>query len=92
MMKSRFSEEQIIGFLKQADAGMPIKEAAAGQGGDGPLVARLQRGPPAQQLPTDAARQARRIESAEFCRFNATHNQRNPLTLQPDFLPNDWHG
>ncbi len=30
MMKSRFSEEQIIGFLKQADAGMPIKEAAAG--------------------------------------------------------------
>ena len=26
MKKSRFSEEQIIGFLKQADAGMPIKE------------------------------------------------------------------
>ena len=24
--KSRYSEEQIIGFLKQADAGMPIKE------------------------------------------------------------------
>jgi putative transposase len=26
MKKSRFSEEQIIGFLKQADGGMPIKE------------------------------------------------------------------
>jgi putative transposase len=26
MKKSRFLEEQIIGFLKQADAGMPIKE------------------------------------------------------------------
>ena len=26
MKKSRFSEEQIIGFLKQADTGMPIKE------------------------------------------------------------------
>jgi putative transposase len=26
MKKSRFTDEQIIGFLKQADAGMPIKE------------------------------------------------------------------
>ena len=26
MKKSRFSEEQIIGFLKQADGGLPIKE------------------------------------------------------------------
>ena len=26
MKKSRFSEEQISGFLKQAEAGMPIKE------------------------------------------------------------------
>ena len=26
MKKSRYTEEQIIGFLKQADAGMPIKE------------------------------------------------------------------
>jgi putative transposase len=26
MKKSRFTEEQIIGFLKQVDAGMPIKE------------------------------------------------------------------
>jgi putative transposase len=26
MKKSRFSEEQIIGFLKQAEAGMPVKE------------------------------------------------------------------
>ena len=26
MKKSRFSDEQIIGFLKQAEAGMPVKE------------------------------------------------------------------
>lgn len=26
MKKSRFSEEQIIGFLKQVEAGMPIKD------------------------------------------------------------------
>jgi putative transposase len=26
MKKSRFSDEQIVGFLKQAEAGMPIKE------------------------------------------------------------------
>ena len=26
MRKSRYSEEQIIGFLKQAETGMPIKE------------------------------------------------------------------
>ena len=26
MKKSRFSEKQIIGFLKQAEAGLPIQE------------------------------------------------------------------
>ena len=25
-MKKRFSEEQIIGFLKEADGGVPVKE------------------------------------------------------------------
>ena len=25
-MKKQFSEEQIIGFLREADAGMPVKE------------------------------------------------------------------
>lgn len=25
-MKKRFSEEQIIGFLREADAGLPVKE------------------------------------------------------------------
>ncbi len=28
-MKKRFSEEQIIGFLKEADARMPVKELQA---------------------------------------------------------------
>jgi hypothetical protein len=29
MKKSRFTEEQIIGFIKQSEAGMPIKSCAA---------------------------------------------------------------
>lgn len=31
-MKKRFSEEQIIGFLKEADAGLPVKELCRGHG------------------------------------------------------------
>jgi hypothetical protein len=28
-MKKRYSDEQIIGFLKEADSGMPVKELLA---------------------------------------------------------------
>lgn len=31
-MKKRYTEEQIIGFLKQADAGLPVKELCRRQG------------------------------------------------------------
>jgi Transposase len=37
MNKSRFSEEQIIGFIKQAEAGMAIKEICR-KGGFSPFV------------------------------------------------------
>jgi putative transposase len=28
-MKKRFSEEQIIGFLREAEAGLPVKELSS---------------------------------------------------------------
>ena len=32
MKKKRFTEQQIIGFLKEAEAGMPVKELCRTQG------------------------------------------------------------
>ena len=34
-MKKRFSEEQIIGFLKEAEAGVPVKELCRKHGFSG---------------------------------------------------------
>ena len=37
MKKTRFTDEQIIGFLKQAEAGMPIKEICRSGGVSQPI-------------------------------------------------------
>ncbi|MBI1887290.1 MAG: hypothetical protein HYS19_02815 [Nitrosomonadales bacterium] len=40
-MKKRFTEEQIIGFLKQAEVGIPVKELCCGDSALG-MIDRLQ--------------------------------------------------
>jgi len=42
MKQSRFTDEQIIGFLKQADAGMSVKELCRSGGFSQPVSVRLQ--------------------------------------------------
>jgi putative transposase len=37
MKQSRFTDEQIIGFLKQADAGIPVKELCRSSGVNQPI-------------------------------------------------------
>lgn len=38
-MKKRFSEEQIIGFLRMAETGLPVKSCAAGTASARPRAA-----------------------------------------------------
>jgi putative transposase len=40
-MKKRFTEEQIIGFLREADAGLPVKGCAASTGSPSRVLLRL---------------------------------------------------
>ena len=43
-MKKRFTEEQIIGFLQEAEAGLLVRQRGACQGSDRGMAARIQRG------------------------------------------------
>lgn len=45
-MKKRFSEEQIIGFLREAEAGLPIKRLALPQALVSPRLAPIMPGKP----------------------------------------------
>lgn len=75
--KSRSTEEQIISFLRKAEAGMPIKE------GGGHLADGLQRGQAEQQTgPNTAGALAMLLD---------TSPQRYRLTFNPDFLFVDWY-
>ncbi len=64
MKKSRFSEEQIIGFFKQAEAGMPIKELCR-QGGFSEATFYKWRAKFGSMQATDAKR-LRALESENF--------------------------
>lgn len=69
-----------------------VRDATAGSECDRGLAKGLQRSQAAQQLPSNAAGQVRRITSAARYRCSSTHQRRIPLTLQPGFLRNDWYG
>ncbi len=75
MRKSRFTEELIIGFLKQAEAGMPVKDLCRKEGFSddtfykwrakfGGMAPGLQRGAAAPPLPAHAPNPVRRSPSA----------------------------
>ena len=81
MKRSRFTEEQIIGFIKQAEAGMPVKELCR-KGGFSEADERLDaQGAVLQPLDADALRAALQPvfdAGVRACAIVLLHGWRNP--------------